>query len=263
MTAAVYQREDFHRVIFQDLPERCDEALLHELALQFGPVQRLVWPTEQTLSGAAQRKTKCFVYFEHPEDAKYCYQVLAGARLRLFDRPVKVLHVSAEVYQREKSGPERLQNAAAGSRGLHEVGAKVVVRNINHLATEFDITSFFQQFGAFAAPPRMLKNREGNFRGVAILSYKDFAFSDRVIRDMHGRVFKDRVITVEYAELEDGSGRLHGSPEERETAALIHEEERKYLAKLESALQDDYRQQQHTNSTAWADPRYNQSASRR
>lgn len=51
---------------------------------------------------------------------------------------------------------------------------------------------------------------------------------------MHNKIFRDRIISVQYAELEDGSGKLHGSEEERQNAILIQEEARKYAAKVQA-----------------------------
>lgn len=245
-----YQREDLRRIVINDISERCDEEIIHELALQFGPVRRIIWPTEQNLSGLPQHKSYCFVDYVHPEDAKYSFQVLSKSNIKLYEKPIRVSHVSAELQQKE-SGVVGMGNSVRSSahqpRGLHEVGAKLIVRNVDMTATEFDITNFFQQFGQFAAPPRMLRNSAGNFRGVVILSYKDFAYSDLAIQKMHERVFRDRIISVQYAELEDGSGRLHGSEQERKNAALIQEEERKYQEKLEAELRAARQQ-----NTSWA-----------
>lgn len=274
-----YRREDLCRVVINDLSERCNEAVLYELALQFGPVRRIVWPTEQTLSGVPQRASFCFVDFMHPEDAKYAYQVISRSMIKLMDREIHISHLSAELSQREReffaaSGGHassssssavaaalgesggRIKSISHASRGLHEVGAKVLVKNVDLNATEYDIQSFFEQYGAFAAPPRMFRNRNGKFRGVVILSYKDFSFSDRLIREMHEKVYRDRIITIEYAQLEDGSGRLHGNEQERANAVLIQEEERKYMEKIERelSLSQDRRQQQ--QNTSWASSTY-------
>lgn len=283
-----YRREDLCRVIFNELSERCSESLIYELALQFGPIKCIVWPSEQTLSGVPQRASFCFVDYKHPEDAKYACQVLSKSRVKLLDKEIRVSHLSAELQQREREALLGMRGAAASAasssslvsgsssmsnmwhpksmahtpRGLHEVGAKVLVRNVDPHVTEYDIQCFFEQFGAFAAPPRMLRHSSGNFRGLVILSYNDFAFSDRVIKEMNGKVFRDRIITVEYAQLEDGSGRVHGTEEERANAVLIKEEERKYLEKIQQELsksQDRHRQQ----NTSWANPVYQRSGKER
>lgn len=265
----MYHREDPCRVVFSKLSEQCDEAVICELAIQFGPIRHLSFPSDPTLSGTMQRKTFCFVDFYHPEDAKYCFQVLSRTPVKLFGTELKVTHVSTEWMQRERAGggsgfesamvlPDAVAASSSGKhvRGLHEIGAKVRVKNIPVNTTEFEIQTFFEQFGAFAAPPRLIRNRAGIFRGTVILSYADFAFSDRVIREMNERKFRDRIITVQYALLEDGSGRLHGSAEERANARLIQEEERKYRERVEEVLKAS-RQEQRQRNTAWADPNFN------
>lgn len=234
--SALFPREDYHRVVFQDISDRCDEAMLHELASQFGPVSSITWPTEST--GAAQRKLFCFVDFYHPEDAKFCYRVCSQSHIRLFDKELRVHHV------RTKTQSEVV--------GLHEIGAKLIVRNIDLTATEYDVRSLFEQFGELAAPPKMMRTPQGEFRGSAIISFTDFANSDRCLAEMHDRVFRNRIITVHYAEMEDGSGRLHGTAEERSNAQLIREEGLKYAAKVKEELAAAQKRQR-TENTSWAD----------
>lgn len=250
---ATFKREDLRRVLFSDLSEQCDEELIHELCVQFGPITKITWPVVTNISGMPQRKSYCFVDFLNPEDAKYCFEALYRSQVKLFEKEIRVSHASTELGQREIGA--RTSAAHGAIIGLHEVGAKVIVRNVDITATEFDLTRFFEQFGPFAVPPRMMRDFSGNFRGTVIFSYKDFSSSDKVIAQMDQRVYRDRVITVQYAELEDGSGRLHGSPEERANASIIREEEKKYLAKLsqENAEARKDRQQQRTQNTSWAE----------
>lgn len=248
-----YKREDLRRVSFGNLDEHCDEDLIYELCLQFGPIRNISWPTEDNnLTGMPQRASRCYVDFHNAEDAKYCYEALYRARVKLFNKELRVYHASTES---ETPGGARSGPGAHAVVGLHEVGAKVVVRNVDYRATEFDITRFFQSFGAFAAPPRMLRDAVGNFRGTVVLSYKAFEASDRVIRDMDQKMFRDRIIAVHYAQMEDGSGRLHGTKEERANAVLIREEERRYrdmvARELASVRQEN--QQTRVQDASWAE----------
>lgn len=248
---ATYKREDLRRVAFTNLDEHCDEGIIYELCLQFCPVRNISWPTEVNINGMPQRASRCYVDFENCEDAKYCFEALYRARVKLFNKEVHVFHVSTDLAQGGAPG----QRSGAAIVGLHEVGAKVVVRNVDYRVTEFDVTRFFESFGQFAAPPRMLRDSVGNFRGTVVLSYKTFEASDRVIRDMDQKMFRDRIITVHYAMLEDGSGRLHGSKEERANAALIREEEKRYremVAKEMAEVRQD-RQQTRVQDASWAE----------
>jgi hypothetical protein len=88
-----------------------------------------------------------------------------------------------------------------------------------------------------------------------VLSYKTFEASDRVIRDMNQKMFRDRVISVHYAQMEDGSGRLHGSKEERANAVLIREEERRYREMIakETAHMRQEKQQTRAQDASWAE----------
>lgn len=251
----MFKREDLRRVIFSELSEQCDESIIHELCVQFGPIRNLVWPTVTNLSGVPQRQTFCFVDFVCSEDALYCYEALSRSVVKLFEKELRVGHASTDLVNREQGAL-----GGAGGRlavhGLHEVGAKVVVRNVDLTVTEYELTTFFEQFGAFAAPPRMSRDMIGNFRGTVILSYKDFASSDKLVAEMNQRVYRDRLLTVQYAEMEDGSGGLHGTPEERINAQIIREEEAKYLQKvaLETAGAQRDQRRQRTQNTAWAEP---------
>ncbi|CAJ1004811.1 putative RNA recognition motif (RRM, RBD, or RNP domain) [Leishmania naiffi] len=249
---ATYKREDLRRVSFTNLDEHCDEGIVYELCLQFGRIQSISWPTEVNLNGMPQRASRCYVDFENAEDAKYCFEALYRARIKLFNKELRVFHASTELAQGGAAGSQR---SGAVVVGLHEVGAKVVVRNIDYRVTEFDVTRFFESFGQFAAPPRMLRDSVGNFRGVVVLSYKTFEASDRVIRDMDQKMFRDRVISVHYALMEDGSGRLHGTKEERANAALIREEEKRYreMVAKEMAVMRQERQQNRVQDASWAE----------
>lgn len=250
-----YQREDLRRLVINNLSIGCNEAIVYELVLHFGPVHRIVWPSEQSLSGEAQRKTYCFVDFFYAEDAKYCYQMLSRSGVKLLNEEIRVSHLSAELKEREQGVGPGGQGSSLARRpiGLHEIGAKVIVKGIDSQATEFEIQTYFERFGSFAVPPRLQRTATGKFRGIAILSYKDFAYSDKAIELAHDKVFKNRIISVQYAELEDGSGRLHGSEEEREKAAFIQEEERKYQALLDEKNREAEKQNRREN-TSWADP---------
>ncbi|CCW67452.1 unnamed protein product [Phytomonas sp. Hart1] len=245
---SMYKREDLRRVIFSGLSEQCDEGIIHELCVEFGPVMNITWPTVRTMNGMAQRQSYCFVDFKCPEDAKYCYEALDLSQIKLFNKEIKVSHASTMLTKGETGGRK-------WTYGLHEVGALVVVRNVDTSALEFDITTFFEQFGHFAAPPRMMRDAVGSFRGTVILSYKTFEASDKVIAEMNQRIFRDRIINVQYAEMSDGSRRLHGTPEERANAELIRAEEQKYLKKLSQDTAEVRKKayQARAQNTTWAD----------
>ncbi|KEG14901.1 RNA-binding protein [Trypanosoma grayi] len=248
---STFKREDLRRVFFSDLSEQCDEDIIHELCTQFGPVAKITWPTTGNLAGGAQHMTFCFVDFRNAEDAKYCYEALHRSRAKLFGKELRVSHASTDIPLKESG--VRVQNRHAVHE-LHEIGAKVVVRGVDLNVTEFELTSFFEQFGKFAVPPRMARDFEGNFRGVVILSYDDFASSDKVIDEMDQKIYRDRPISVAYAEMEDGSGRKHGTAEERANAALFREEARKHAERIarEQADHERERARRRQENVAWA-----------
>lgn len=250
-----FKREDLRRVFFSDLSDQCNEDIIHELCTQFGPVANIVWPTSSNLGGT-QQMTFCFADFYNAEDAKYCFEALHRSRTKLFGKELRVSHASTDVHQKEIGSRSSNRHVV---HELHEIGAKVVVRGVDLSVTEYELTSFFAQFGNFAVPPRMVRDFDGNFRGVVILSYDDFASSDRVIEEMHQKIYRDRPISVTYAELPDGSGRLHGTAEERANAALFREEARKHEERIAREQQEHERQrtrkrQQNTSWAAGIDP---------
>lgn len=246
-----YKQEDLRQVKFSNLDEHCDEDIIYELCLQFGPVRNISWPPKESISGEPQRDSRCYVDFHNAEDAKYCYEALYRARVKLFNKELQVHHASTDV--KMPGGGGSMEHGAV--IGLHEVGAKVVVRNVDYRTTEFDVRRFFGKFGEFAAPPRMLRDAVGNFRGTVVLSYSTFEASDRVIRDMDQKMFRDRIIAVHYAQMEDGSGRLHGSKEERANALLIREEKRRYkeMVAKEEAFVRQQKQQTRVQDASWAE----------
>ncbi|EAN89634.1 putative RNA-binding protein [Trypanosoma cruzi] len=248
---ATFKREDLRRVFFSDLSEQCDEDIIHELCTQFGPIANITWPSIGNLTGSAQHKTFCFVDFINAEDAKYCYEALYRSRARLFGKELRVSHASTDISIKESGSQVHNRHAV---HELHEIGAKVVVRGVDLNVTEYDLTSFFGQFGKFAVPPRKVRDVEGNFRGVVILSYEDFAFSDKVIDEMDQKVYRDRPISVAYAMMEDGSGRQHGTPEERENAKLFLEEARKHAERIakEQAEHEREKARRRRENVSWA-----------
>ncbi|KAH9599106.1 RNA recognition motif domain [Trypanosoma melophagium] len=250
---STFKREDLCRVFFSDLSEQCDEDLIYELCTQFGPVANITWPMTGNLGGGgARHMTFCFVDFRNAEDAKYCYEALHRSRVKMFGKEVRVSHASSDLPARESGGrPAHNRHAV---HELHEIGAKVVVRGVDPAVTEYELRAFFEQFGKFAVPPRMLRDFDGNFRGTVVLSYDDFAASDRVIDEMHQKIYRDRPIAVQYAEMADGSGRRHGGAEERANAAVFREEARRHAERIaeERAAAERQRARKRQENVAWA-----------
>lgn len=250
-----YKREDLRQVTFSDLSPQCNEAIIHELCVQFGPIRDLYWPSSNhhASGGGAQppqRGSYCRVTFECLEDAKYCYAALSRYPTRIFERELRVSHGTSETRRMQSSVP-------AGARfALHEVGAKVTLRNVDPTVTLYELEAFFGAFGEFAVQPRMLRDSVGRFRGIVVLSYRDFASSDRVIAQMDGAVYRDRRVGAAYTLLEDGSGRPHGSAEERAMAELIRAQEAQYEARLRAEAEEAWARQRAAGGGAasWADP---------
>jgi RNA recognition motif-containing protein len=201
------------RVRLQDLPADADEELLWELGTQFGIVKRVFIPKDPT---TRQPMDHAFVDFGSPEDAAYMVEALNIARIKLYNRPLRVmLHEKGGKRGRED---DRLGGAGSSSliprTELFEIGAKIIVKGMDRSTTMEEVVRVFGSFsgGVFAVPPRLLKNRDGEFTGAAIISYNSFGHSDAAL-SMNGNSMKGRTIYVEYAERPDGT--KHGSAEER------------------------------------------------
>ncbi len=245
-------RENPSRVCIRNLAEGVTEALIYELCIQFAPIAHLVWLRNQrddsaiTGGRAPSIRDYCFVDFTSVEDAKYFTECLLKARVKLFGqelRPSMTL---------DKTG----QDGAGLTKyyDLYEIGAKVVILGLDPSLTEFEISNYFEKFGQMAVPPRMIRDGEGNFVGRCILSFRSFQTADLVIRETHQRVFRDRILAVDYALKEDGSGEKHGTEEERRSAQIIQQEEERHRQRVEQSQAEHNAavKQQQRSDTSWA-----------
>jgi splicing factor 3B subunit 4 len=189
-------RNDRATVYIGALSADVDEDLLFELAVQFGPVRRLVMPKDK-LTGV--REDFAFVEFANQADAEYMAAVAAVSPIELFGKKIRVSY----------KGDDQLAADA-----LLEIGAKLCVRNVDPAVDESAVAEHFKQFGNFAVPPKLLRNDHGLSRGIAFISYDSFESSDAALSATNNSWLFNRVITVAYAEKPDGSGQ-HGSDEER------------------------------------------------
>ena len=245
-------RENPSRVFIGNLAEGVQEAVIYELCIQFGPIINLVWPRGRRediaapATGPANTRDYCFVDFAAVEDAKYFSECLQKTRIKLFGQELRT-SMTLEKTGQDGTGLTKYYD-------LYEIGAKVVVLGLDPTLTEFEISQYFEKFGPMAVPPRMIRDGEGNFVGRCILSFRSFHTSDLVIRETHQRVFRDRIIAVDYALKEDGSGEKHGSSEERENALLIQQEEERHQQKVDQykAEYNATLKQQQKSDTSWA-----------
>jgi splicing factor 3B subunit 4 len=191
-----YLRNDRCTVYMGNLPSEADEDLMFELAIQFGPVQRLTLPKDR-LTGI--REDYCFIEYATPADAKYCNDVLTSSPIDLCGKRIRVSY----------KGDDALVADA-----LLEIGAKLCVRNVDQAVDEVALMEHFKQFGNFAVPPKLLRDENGLSRGVAFISYESFESSDAALAATNNSWLFNRIISVDYADKPDGSGK-HGSIEER------------------------------------------------
>jgi hypothetical protein len=236
---------DGYRVAFSRLPEECrvNPGLIYELCMQFAPVDHLflVRPEEDDPADGIKMQ----VVFTCLEDAKYVAAVLGDSQVTLFGKEIRVRHDLAIA-------------SAAPRFDYSEVGAKLFIRGLHPSTTLEEILELCcpksGEFGELAVPPKLLRDSNGNFRGSCILSYKDFESSDKVLQQLNRQVFKDHILAVEYAEMEDGSGRRHGDELERRNAAKIIAEAKVIDERRKKSIalhQQRVREEQRANTT-WA-----------
>lgn len=217
------QRNPAATIHLGNVPLECDEDIIWELAVQFGPVQSVSMPRDRQ---TGEREDYAFVEFKSAIDAKYCADVLQRSPLDLYGRRIRVSHKGLDQSSQGGVGDDgtvRLWGSAEASTAplFAEIGAKLAIHDLPLELDEIQLAEVFRKFGRFAAPPRMLRDpATGASRGTAYVSYDSFDASDAALAALNGRPLGGRRLLVEYAEKADGSGTRHGSAEERRMFAL-------------------------------------------
>lgn len=199
---------------------KCDVDILWELCTQFGVVEHIHIPQLRIPGGGRDDTLFCNVTFAATEDAKYCYEALTKYGVTLFDKELSITH-EVPVFSDSHlcRGMKRHRDVE-----LFDIGAKVLVSNINLDKSDYEIESFFREkFRDHLTTMKRLTDKDGNFRGKVILSFKSFEASDHFIEEMNKYFLFDRVIIAEYAKLENSQTDRHGSQMERESAAKMLE----------------------------------------
>ncbi|CAA7033949.1 unnamed protein product [Microthlaspi erraticum] len=92
-------------------------------------------------------------------------------------------------------------------------GSRIFVGGLSPEVTERDLERAFSRFGDILDCQIMLERDSGRSRGFGFITFADRRAMDESIREMHGRDFGDRVISVNRAEPKMGrdDGESHGS----------------------------------------------------
>lgn len=191
-----------------NLDERVYDALVVELMTQAGIVRNVHLPKDRVTQN---HQGYGFVEFIDEENADYAAKIMNG--IRLYGKPIRVNKASAD----RKAGP-------GGQDPLVSVGAELFVGNLDTTVDERALFETFQRFGNLIAPPKIAKDQETNMsKGYGFLSYASFEASDDAINTMHGKLFSNKEIVVQYAYKKDGRGERHGDEAERALAAAANE----------------------------------------
>jgi len=253
-------------------PKVVNEDLLYELFSQFGVVADVRWQTVSRDKSRHQsgqdsgpallydkvRENTAYVEYRTSSDAEYAFQVLRDCRIQLYGKEMKVIFRALNSLEKLSETGGVLDVHSVEKRGgisLFDIGAKLYVSNFNKSITVNELREFFSKFGPFAVDVRLITDRDGVSKGACVVSYQSFEVADAVLNDLQGQIWRDRYIKIEYADLGDGSGRKHGSAEERERALKFMDKERTHAANIAASQEEMRRQQQvHAagNLPSWA-----------
>ncbi|CAG8463093.1 5201_t:CDS:2 [Diversispora eburnea] len=173
------ERNQDATVYIGNLDERCTEALIWELMLQAGPVDRVT----QTHQGYG------FCEYMSEEDADYAIKIMN--QIKLYGKPIRV-------------------NKATSDKKNLDVGASLFIGNLDPDVDEKMLYDTFSAFGVIVQTPKVDPDT-GNSKGYGFISYDNFDSSDAAIDAMNGQYLMNKPITVSYAFKKDGKGERHGS----------------------------------------------------
>ncbi|GAB7362183.1 hypothetical protein MBLNU230_g2209t1 [Neophaeotheca triangularis] len=187
-----------------NLDERVTDGLVYELMTQAAVVRNVHLPKDRVTQN---HQGYGFVEFADEENADYAAKLMNGIRLN--GKPIRVNKASAD----RRAGP-------GGQDPLVGVGAELFVGNLDATVDEKTLYETFSRFGPLVAAPKVAKDQETNLsKGYGFISYASFEASDDAINTMHGKLFSNKEIVVQYAYKKDGHGERHGDEAERALAA--------------------------------------------
>lgn len=204
-----------------NLDPQVTEPILYELFIQFAPVRNLNLPKDRILR---THQGYGFVEFRSAEDVEYVMNILKG--IRLYGKNLVLNKVEAKEGTNGPTASNPNMMRMGNTRGIKnayginsekpDVGAKLFVKGLNPLIDEKYLVDTFSSFGTLIRVPEILGAKTGETNRYAVLTYEDFALSDRVIEKMNKRILMNSNITVTYA-FKDGTNKRtkHGDKSER------------------------------------------------
>eukprot|EP00127_Corallochytrium_limacisporum_P005929 Clim_evm6s215 gene=Clim_evmTU6s215 len=203
-----------------------DSDLLHELFTQAGPVKEVYIPVDKNTDAPAGYG---FVEMESMLDAQYAIRVLN--MVKLYGKPLTV--------RLSRKGGDN-EGPTGGSKGPdpQDVGANLVVRNLDPSVDAKTLYDAFSAFGFLINGPTVLESRkkEHTLAGLdklkkdsdetvhpnhAFLSYDNFASSDAAVAALNGQYLANRPMYVGYARKRNDPTQTHGDAVDRHMAAQL------------------------------------------
>ncbi|KAH8824696.1 hypothetical protein DL96DRAFT_1697829 [Flagelloscypha sp. PMI_526] len=169
-------------VYLGNLDERCTDALVWELMLQAGPVDRV----------SMSHQGYGFCEFLTEEDAEYACKIMN--QIKLWGKPIRV-------------------NKASSDKKQLDVGANLFINGLDENVDERLLYDTFSAFGLMSTTAKIARDpASGESKGYGFVSYTDFEASDAAIESMNGQFLMNKAYQY-------GKGERHGTEAERTLAA--------------------------------------------
>lgn len=115
---------------------------------------------------------------------------------------------------------------------------RLIIRNLSFKATEDSLKNEFKKFGEIKEV-NLLKKPDGKLVGCAFVQYEKYEDSVSAIKNMHGKDFLKRKITVDFAVSKDRYKNSHPEKEKTEVKAESDEEDEKPEIKEDPEVKEE------------------------
>lgn len=157
-------------------PPHADEKYIRDLFKDCGEIFSIRWPS-----------------LKYNTHRRFCY-----VSFRTADASAKAIQLDGKMLEGRFRLEAKYSNPAAKKQrdGAIEEGREVHVTGVPQEATEDDIKSLFQKYGAVERL-RILTNKAGKSRGSAFVAFEDREQAERAIKELDKTKFNNQILTVE------------------------------------------------------------------